>query len=59
MTVLETEQIGAETLVELQRNREVIESATLKTKEMNAETAKSESILKRMTRRDWSLGFFS
>lgn len=59
MTVSETEAMGAETLLELQRNREVILSATEKTKEMNAETTKSESILKRMTRRDWSLGFFS
>ena len=56
-TVAETETVGDEIISEMGRNREAIESSTIKAKETGAMIDSAGKTIKAMHRRHWSLGF--
>eukprot|EP01039_Chlorochromonas_danica_P009265 gene9265-10229_t len=56
-TVAETEEVGNEIIGELKSNREKIESSTQKAQEVGGITDAASRLIKRMTKREWSLGF--
>lgn len=57
-TVAETEDVGHEIIDELKSNREKIESSSAKAKEVGGMTDAANKLIKRMTKREWTLGFF-
>lgn len=57
-TVAETEEVGNEIIGELKSNREKIESSSEKAKEVNGMTDAASRLIRRMTKREWTLGFF-
>lgn len=57
-TIAETEEVGTETIKELQSNREKIESSREKAKEVGTMADSARNMIRRMTKREWTLGFF-
>eukprot|EP01033_Poteriospumella_lacustris_P003148 gene3148-2319_t len=57
-TVAETEDVAGEIMEGLKQNRETIESIKGKTTEFSGTVDQADTLIKRMTKREWTWGFF-